>query len=193
VSLLRECGTAKLLRECGTAKLLRGCPPKDICTEFGLDPSLALKFTWSGALTRCTDCWDINADNHWGCTAAPTSLPNFTDSLSCLGPTAALSSQIRLDFYWDFCGGYQGFIPIYYSDSEATCFWKCTDGVFELLVVGKDHSLVLFYGSAYDVKDGDVLGNQLSCLSVVRDPCANSYLTFPAFVTGGSYKVEIVT
>jgi len=195
MSLLRQCGTAKLLRACGTSKLLRACPPpppKDICTEFNNAPdpySFYLKFTWSGTLTRCTDCWDLNFYNHWLCTAAPTSLPNFALANSCLSASGALPSEIRLDLYEDFCGG---FLTTYYSATDATVLWKCTDGVFELLVVSSTHFFPLFYASGYNVKDGDVLANQLSCLSVVRDPCADSYLTFPAFVTGGSYKVEIV-
>ena len=202
-----KCGTSgnavpTMLLKCGTAgnavpTLLRACPPpapKYICTEFGLDPSLALKFTWSGTLNRCTECWDINERNHWGCTAAPTSLPNFTNSLSCLGPSAALPSQIRLDFYFDYCGGWQGYFPeqyIYYSDSEAYCYWDCVDGLFRLAVLSKNNFFPLFYSAGYNVKDGDVLPNLLTCLGWPTLPCGTT-LSFPAFVTGGSYKVEIV-
>jgi hypothetical protein len=162
---------------------------KNICTEVGLDPLLALKLTWSGTLTRCTNCWNVDSNNHWQCSAAPTSLPNFASSISCGGESAALPSEIRLDIYEDFCGGV---FTLYYSSTDATILWKCTDGLFELLIVSSSHFFPLFYASGYNVKDGDVLANQLSCLSVVRDPCTGSNLTFPAFVTGGSYKVEIV-
>jgi hypothetical protein len=50
----------------------------------------------------------------------------------------------------------------------------------------------MFYASGYNVKDGDVLGNQLTCLSWSPSVCG-AESSFPAFVTGGSYKVEIVT
>ena len=187
--LLRECGAAKLLRECGTAKLLRGCPPKDICTEFGLNPLLYLKITWSGTLTRCTDCWDLNSVNHWLCTAAPAALPNITNILQCTGTDGALASNITLVDYLDFCGGEDTFG---YTDTSATAYWDCRDGYFELLVVGYESGAPLFYSGGSLVKDGDVLVNQLSCLSFVASPPCIGSLSFPAFVTGGSYKVEIV-
>ena len=163
---------------------------KNICTEVGLDPLLALKITWSGALTRCTNCWNADGLNHWQCVAAPTSLPNFASSNSCLGPSAALPSQIRLDLYEDKCDG--EIFTLYYSDTDATVLWNCTDGLFELLIASSSNFFPLFYASGYNVKDGDVLANQLSCLSVVTNPPCIGSLSFPAFVTGGSYKVEIV-
>jgi hypothetical protein len=65
------------------------------------------------------------------------------------------------------------------------------DGLFRLAIFCGSNRQVLFYGAAYNVKDGDVLGNQLTCLSWPTLPCGAA-LDFPAFVTGGSYKVEIV-
>ena len=193
--LLTNCAGDKLLTNCAGDKLLQSCTPpapKDICTEFNNAPdpySFYLKFTWSGTLTRCTDCWDLNSYNHWLCTAAPTSLPNFALANSCLSASGALPSAYTLVVYIDFCGGTD---TGSYSDSWAFCLWKCTDGLFELLVVSSSNFFPLFYASGYNVKDGDVLANQLGCLSFVHDPCTGSNLTFPAFVTGGSYKVEIV-
>ena len=192
MSLLRQCGTAKLLRACGTGKLLRACTPpapKDICTEFGLNPELSLKLTWSGTLTRCTDCWDLDSRNHWLCTAAPTSLPNFPGSNNCLGPSAALPSAIILEVYLDYCGGYSTDSN---SDWEVSVLWSCVDGLFQLAVYSSYNIWPMFYAAAYDVKDGDVLVNQLTCLSWPTLPCGATS-SFPAFVTGGSYKVEIVT
>ena len=195
MSLLRQCGTSKLLRQCGTGKLLRACtppPPKDICTEFNNAPdpySFYLKFTWSGTLTRCTACWDLNSYNHWLCTAAPTSLPNFALANSCLSASGALPSAYTLVDYIDFCGGTD---TGSYSDSWASCLWECVDGVFRLAVYGNSHYLPMFYAEAFGLKDGDVLANQLGCLSYAGTTCGSSF-TFPSFVTGGSYKVEIVT
>jgi hypothetical protein len=163
---------------------------KNICTEVGLDPLLALKLTWSGTLTRCNDCWNLDSDNHWLCTAAPAALPNIANILRCTGTDGALASNHALVDYLDFCGGYPTFD---YIDTSATAYWDCNDGYFELLVVGNSSGAPLFYSGGSLVKDGDVLSNQLSCLSVVYSPpCIGGPLSFPAFVTGGSYKVEIV-
>ena len=189
--LLRQCGTSKLLRACGTGKLLRACPappepePKDICTEFGLDPYLLLKFTWSGTLNRCTDCWDLNEANHWQCINAPTSLPDGAATISCAARTVVLDEYYVLQSYLDFCGGEE---TLGQSDDRVGIIWSCIDGLFVLAVIG---SSPMFYGSGYNVKDGDVLANQLSCLSVVSLPQCMGSPSFPAFVTGGSYKVEI--
>jgi hypothetical protein len=198
MTLLRECGTTKLLRECGTAKLLRACPPSiDVCGELPSNPNLALKFTWSGTLNRCTDCWYSDEDNpyqdigHYQCTAAPTTLPNFS-ALNCQWEIIDLASQLRIDFYPNFCGEDQGPMPIFKVCPVAVCVWNCTDGFFELEVIGAYHGVPMFYFGGYNVKSGDVLPNQLSCLSVIGEVCANpAYLPWPAFTTGGSYKVEI--
>jgi hypothetical protein len=61
--LLRECGDTLLLRKCGTSTLLTGCRPKNICTEYLLNPSLTLDITISGIVTCCTDCFDVDYGN----------------------------------------------------------------------------------------------------------------------------------
>jgi hypothetical protein len=49
----------------------------------------------------------------------------------------------------------------------------------------------MFLSGGYNIKDGDVLPNLLTCLGWPTLPCGAT-TSFPAFVTGGSYKVEIV-
>ena len=181
----------KLVTDCA-GKLVVGCPPIDVCGELPANPNLALKFTWSGTLNRCTDCWDVDEDNHWNCTAAPTSLPNFSGVSKCLWGTADLASELRLDFYPNFCGEDQGPMPTKRICLEAVCVWNCTDGFFEFEVIGAPDGVPMFYFGGYNVKSGDVLPNQLSCLSVIGEVCSNpANLPWPAFTTGGSYKVEI--
>jgi hypothetical protein len=64
------------------------------------------------------------------------------------------------------------------------------DGLFRLAVLSRYNFFPLFFYAGYNVKVGDVLGNQLTCLSWPTLPCGATS-SFPAFVTGGSYKVEI--
>jgi hypothetical protein len=200
MSLLRQCGTSKLLRECGTGKLLRACTPpapKNICTELLANPDLKLKLTWSGTLTRCTDCWDADDLNHYLCTAGPASLPNITDVLSCSRvlpwdpPVAALASNIVLEDWSESCGVGFHIDDIY---TQARFYWTCRDGFFYLLVVGDSYGPPLFsaIAGAADLKDGETLNNLLSCMDMPWDACTSFSTAWPAFFTGGSYKVEIV-
>ena len=206
-----KCGTSgnavpTMLLKCGTAgnavpTLLRKCAPKYICSEFGLDPSLALKFTWSGTLNRCTDCWDVYdmGTDFWQCLSAPTSLPNAAGVQQCYGNPWNPYVQVDLPTFLvmqlcdEACG--VGFGCSNRTGRYARFHWYCEGGVFVFNVTAVTTAggeMPLFYATAVaaDFKDGDTLNNSLACL--VEMPgllCGNPSLL--PFVTGGSYKVEI--
>jgi len=186
----------KLMTSCGGILLVGGCPPpppKDICAEFALNPALALKFTWSGTLNRCTDCWVLDPWNSWNCRQAPTTLPDISGVTACSGQSAALSSNIIMDFFGN--GSCEAPASSGSTSTSAVFYWYCQDGLFQLVVFSNSGlfgaRMALFYTQGSNIKDGDTLGNWMGCLGSSNSlPCVG---TGVGFTTGGAYKVEIVT
>ena len=206
-----DCGTKgnavpTLLLKCGTAgdavpTLLRKCAPKYICSELTLNPDLKLKFTWSGTLNRCTDCWDVYDLGlyFYQCLSAPTSLPNAAGVKQCwANPGGITYTQVDLPTFlvMQECSVGCGVGSCSNRTGRYARFhWYCAGGVFYFIVnavttVGVE--MPLFYATAVaaDFKDGDTLNNSLACLVETPDfDCGGASLL--PFVTGGSYKVEI--
>jgi hypothetical protein len=188
----------KLVTDCA-GKLVVGCPPKYICSELTLNPDLKLKFTWSGTLNRCTDCWDVDDLGlyFWQCLSAPTSLPNAAGVKQCFDPwnpwiqvdlpTFLVMQQCSVGCGVGSCSDITG--------RYARFHWYCAGGVFYFIVnavTTGGTEMPLFYATAVaaDFKDGDTLNNSLACLVETPDlDCGGAQLL--PFVTGGSYKVEI--
>jgi hypothetical protein len=188
----------KLVTDCA-GKLVVGCPPKYICSELTLNPELRLKFTWSGTLNRCTDCWDIYdmGTDFVQCLSAPTSLPNAAGVKQCTDPwdpyvQVDLPTFLVMQYCDEACG--VGFGCGNIRGRYARFYWYCSDGAFYLHVLavtlgGSHFPLFNATAVASDLKDGDTLNNGQTCLGDLPYGCRGADSV--AFVTGGSYKVEI--